>query len=113
MQSKLSIDSHYVHNIYEVVIMRRSMKEISSKEAREQMADILNRVAYGGKRYMLTRHGTGVAVIISLEEWEAIEKFLQKMEDEEDVQDAEEAMERIKKGETTISHKKLKKKLGL
>jgi hypothetical protein len=54
-----------------------------------------------------------MAVIISLEEWKAYEAFLQKQEDEEDIRDADLAMEQIAKGKKTISHKKMKKNIGL
>lgn len=87
------------------------MKRISAREAREHMALILNHVAFGDRRYTLTRHGKDVAVIISTEEWENIERLLQKLEDEEDIRDADTAMERIKKGEPTISHEDLKRKI--
>lgn len=88
------------------------MEKVSAREARDHMAFILNHVAYGGKRYTLTRHGQGVAVLISLEEWKSMERFLQKIEDEEDINDADAAMERIKKGEKTFTHAELKRKLG-
>lgn len=93
--------------------MEHAMEEISSKQARDHMAEILNHVVYQGKHYTLTRHGKGVAVIISLEEWKSVERLLEKLEDEEDIRDADAAMERIKKGEKTISHKQLKRDLGL
>jgi prevent-host-death family protein len=93
--------------------MEHSMEKVSAREVRDHMASILNHVAYGGKRYTLTRHGQGVAVIISLEEWKAVERLLQKLEDEEDIRDADAAIERIKKGEKTLSHEELKRELGL
>lgn len=93
--------------------MEHNMEEVSAKEARDHMASILNHVAFGKKRFTLTRHGQGVAVIISLEEWKSIERLLHKLEDEEDIQEADEAMERIRKGEATISHEDLKRELGL
>lgn len=93
--------------------MEHTMEEVSARDARDHMASILNHVAFGGKRYTLTRHGNGIAVIISIEEWKAVERLLQKLEDEEDIRDADAAMERIKKGEATISHKELKRELGL
>ncbi len=92
---------------------KQSMQQVSAREARDHMASILNHVAFGGKRYTLTRHGQGVAVIISLEEWERAEHLLQKLEDEEDIRDADAVMKRIKKGEATLSHEELKKELGL
>lgn len=89
------------------------MEEVSSKKAREHMAEILNQVVYTGKHYTLTRHGKAVAVIISFEEWKAYERWLEKLEDEEDIRDADAAMEQIKKGEKTTSHRQMKKDLGL
>lgn len=91
--------------------MEHPMEEVSAREARDHMASILNHVAFGGKRYTLTRHGNGIAVIISMEEWQTLELLLQKQEDEEDIRDADAAMERVKKDEATISHKKLKRDL--
>lgn len=89
------------------------MEEISARDARDHLAEILNHVAFGKKHYTLTRHGKGVAVIISIDEWKAAERMLQILEDEEDIRDADAAMDRIKKGEKTISHKDLKRDLGL
>lgn len=88
------------------------METISCKEARDHMAEVVNRVAYGHKRYALTRHGNEVAVLISFDEWQAIEKILQKLEDEEDIRDAEAAMERIKK-DGGVPIEEVKKELGL
>ncbi len=92
---------------------KQEMEEVSAREIRDHMASVLNHIAYGGKRYMLTRHGQGIAVIISLEEWKTVECLLQKLEDEEDIRDADATMERIKKGEKTLSHEELKRELGL
>jgi prevent-host-death family protein len=89
------------------------MKTISSKEAREHLAEILNQVAYGSKKYTLTRHGNGVAVLISLEEWNEIEKLLEQREDAEDIRDADLAYKSYSKKKDAIPLKKVKKKLGL
>lgn len=93
--------------------MERAMKRISSKEARENMSDIINDVSFKGNHYVLTRNGKGMAVIISLEEWKVVEQILQNLEDQEDIQDADKAMDRINKGGKTISHKEMKKILEL
>jgi prevent-host-death family protein len=68
------------------------------------MAEIRNQVTYQGKHYTLTCHGKGVAVIISLEEWKAYKKIIEKLELNQDIKDADAALEKIKKGEKTISH---------
>lgn len=65
------------------------MEKITTKEAKKNLSDLVNKVAYSGERFTLTRHGEGVAVIISLEEWEAIESLLEKIEDVKDIKDAD------------------------
>ena len=88
------------------------MESISAKKARDQLSDVLNKVAYTGERFTLTRHGQGVAVLISLKEWEQVKKILELIEDEQDLADAKEALaEAEEKG--TISLEQLKKELDL
>jgi len=58
------------------------MEEVPARKARDKMASLLNHVAFGKKRYMLTRHGKGIAVIISVEDWKSIESTLQKFPQE-------------------------------
>jgi prevent-host-death family protein len=41
------------------------MAELSITEARETLAEIVNRVAYQGERVVLHRHGKAVAALIS------------------------------------------------
>ena len=93
--------------------MYHTGKEISVGEARDHMSSILNHVAFGGERYTLTRHGREIAVILSIKEWRAIEQLLQKLEDEEDIRDAEAALERVRQGEPIIPFEEVKRKLGL
>lgn len=88
------------------------MKSISTKKARDHISDVINKVVYSGERFTLTRHGKGVAVLISLEEWEAIQHLLEKIEDDEDIQDADVAYASyLKEGGVPLS--KIKKELGL
>ena len=93
--------------------MASAMEEISSKDARDNMSDILNRVAYQGAHFLLTRHGKGEAVIIPFEEWDLLDRLRQELEDKEDIRDSDAAMERIQKGEKTIPLEEMKRKLGL
>jgi prevent-host-death family protein len=39
---------------------------VSVTDAREQLADLVNRVAYTGERVTLTRHGRPMAVLVSV-----------------------------------------------
>ncbi len=58
--------------------------EISVKEIRDNLADALNRVAYGGERIVLLRRGKGVAALVSMEEL----KLLEDLEDQRDLRQA-------------------------
>ncbi|MDX1495066.1 MAG: type II toxin-antitoxin system Phd/YefM family antitoxin [Longimicrobiales bacterium] len=42
------------------------MKEISTADTRKHMAELLNRAAYGGERFVVTRHGKELAAIVPL-----------------------------------------------
>ncbi len=88
------------------------MQNISCKEVRDHMADVINQVAFKSKKFTLTRHGSAVAVLVSLEEWNALKKMIEQKEDKEDVRDAEIAMKKHSK-KRGISLKAMKKKLGL
>ena len=44
------------------------MKEITTAEARKQLAELLNRAAYGKERFVVTRHGKGLVAIVPLED---------------------------------------------
>ena len=92
--------------------MHKKMENISCKEVRENMSDVINQVAFKSKRYTLTRHGNGVAVLLSLEEWNQIEKLIEEKEDEEDIRDADIALKKHSK-KRGIPLKTMKKKLGL
>jgi len=88
------------------------MENISCKEVRDHMSEVINQVAFKSKKYTLTRHGSAVAVLLSLEEWNAIEKLLEQKEDKEDVRDADIALQKHSK-KRGISLKAMKKKLGI
>jgi prevent-host-death family protein len=51
---------------------------ISITEIRDNLADALNRVAYGGERVILQRRGKGVAALVSLEELALLEELENK-----------------------------------
>lgn len=48
--------------------------EIGADEARQALGGLMNRVAAGGERVVLTRHGAGVVAIVSMEDLNALEK---------------------------------------
>lgn len=50
-------------------------KEVSTRELREQLSDVLGRAKYAGERTGVTRNGKLAAVIISVEDYEALEAY--------------------------------------
>lgn len=80
-------------------------KKLSTSEARQEFADIVNRAAYGGERVILHRHKKPVAAVIPIEDLELIER----MEDEIDIAAARKALK--EKGRIQLN--KLKADLAL
>ena len=79
--------------------------EISITEARDKLADALNRVAYGGERVVLQRRGKGVAAIVSLDDL----ALLEELEDQADIRAAKKALK--EKGGITLDE--YRKKHGI
>jgi prevent-host-death family protein len=79
--------------------------ELSISTIRDNLADALNRVAYGGERVVLQRRGKGVAALVSLEDL----AILEELENQADIKAARKA--RKEKGGITLNE--YKKKHGL
>jgi prevent-host-death family protein len=45
-----------------------SMKQVTTAQARKHMAELVNRAAYGGERFVVTRHGKELVAIVPLQE---------------------------------------------
>jgi prevent-host-death family protein len=81
---------------------------INSTNARENIAEILNRVAYAKDRVRVTRRGKEVAAVVPIEDLELIER----LEDEIDIREAKKALADARK-HGTIPWNTVKKELGL
>ena len=64
------------------------MTTMSIAEARNNLADAINRVSYGGERIVFARRGKPVAALVSAEDL----ALLQRMEDTEDTRAARKAL---------------------
>ncbi|MGB3225285.1 MAG: type II toxin-antitoxin system Phd/YefM family antitoxin [Desulforhopalus sp.] len=64
-------------------------KTITTADARKNFADLVNTVAYGKEPVVLTRRGQEIAALISIEEFQ----LLQRIEDHIDIEDAKKALE--------------------
>lgn len=81
---------------------------LNSTDARERLADVLNRVAYAGDRVRITRRGKVVAAVVPIGDLEMIER----LENELDVREAEKSLrEARKKGTTALDI--VREELGL
>jgi prevent-host-death family protein len=77
-------------------------------EARSELTDIVNHVAFGHDRYILTRNGKELAAIVSIEDLQ----MLEELEDKLDVETARRIDKDIKK-HGTVKWKDAKRELGL
>lgn len=57
------------------------MDKVTVMQARAQMAEVVNRVAFAGERIVLERHGKDVAALVSIDDL----RLLERLEDELDV----------------------------
>lgn len=68
--------------------------KISFLDVRKKLAETINRVSYQGERAVVTRHGKGVAALVSMEDL----ALLEKLEEEADALAARKALAAIKSG---------------
>jgi prevent-host-death family protein len=76
--------------------------------ARDDLSEVVNRVAYGKERICLTRHGKDVACVVSVEE----AKLLDLIEDRLDLSDVLEALKELRE-QGAVSWDDLKAELGV
>jgi prevent-host-death family protein len=81
---------------------------VTTAEAREKLADLINRAAYAKERLVLTRRGKEVAAMVPIEDLE----LLEELEDLIDLRDARAAL-REAKTEGTVSWEDVKRAAGL
>ena len=77
-------------------------------EARSELTEIVNHVAFGNDRYILTRNGKELAAIVSIADL----KMLEELEDKSDIEVARRVDKDIKK-HGTVKWADAKKGLGL
>ena len=84
------------------------MSTLKSTEARDNLAEVLNRVAYAKDRVRITRRGRDIAAVVPIEDLELIERI----ENEIDIREAKKA---LREAEThgTIPLADLKRELGI
>ena len=88
------------------------MVTVSSEKVRDALGELINRVAYGGERVMVTRRGKNIVGIISAEDLELLEAVVDAIEDHVDTPLVRERMAEIERGEF-VTLEQLKSELGL
>jgi len=91
---------------HETMIQRA--KTISTAEARQKLADLINRAAYGKERQILTRRGKEVAALVPVEDLE----LLEEIEDLMDLREARAALAEAKE-EGTVPWAEVKTSAGV
>ncbi len=71
--------SYVVYNCT-IPLKRTPMSRIPTSEARMQVAELVNKVAFGGERITLHRHGKDVAAIVPVEDLHLLEALENKMD---------------------------------
>ena len=89
------------------------MVTVTSEEVRDGLGELINRVAYGGERVMVTRRGKPVAALVSLEDLEFMEKVLDALEDEIDLPIVKERLAEFERTGEAVPWEQVKAKLGL
>ncbi|MEU9167987.1 type II toxin-antitoxin system Phd/YefM family antitoxin [Streptomyces sp. NPDC048420] len=56
--------------------------EIPVTQARAELADLINRVVYGGERVVVTRHGKPLVALVSAADLERLEELQEPVEDQ-------------------------------
>jgi prevent-host-death family protein len=80
-------------------------EDVSARDARKNLADLVNRVAYGKERFIVTRHGKGVAALVPLSDVSLLERLRRLLSRKE----VKTALEKTQ----TVSWSELKKDLEL
>lgn len=81
------------------------MTSLPVSKARQELAELINRVAYKGERIVIERHGKDVAALVPTEDLQVLES----LEDRIDLEDARKAL----KEKGAIPWEKVKADLGL
>ncbi len=63
-----------VHNVYNID-MATFTNTVSTRELRGDLSDVLSRAKYGNERIGITRNGKLTAVLVSVEDLEALEAY--------------------------------------
>lgn len=76
------------------------MTTVTSEQVRDQLGEIINRVAYGHERMIVTRHGKKIAALVPIEDMDLLEQMLDALEDQLDIPIIKERLAEAERGDT-------------
>lgn len=88
------------------------MTTITVTQAREHLADLLNKAHYTGEWIIVEKHGKKLAAIISIHDLELLDSLIEQKEDEIDRAVVEKELSKKRKSKT-VPWDTLKKELDL
>jgi len=106
--SRVAAEHQFGARVVAYLLYTTYMSERRISEARESFSTTVNRVAFGGERVVLTRHGRRVAAVVPIEDLE----LLESLEDRRDLDDVRAALADPTNQER-IAWEDLKGQLGL
>jgi prevent-host-death family protein len=86
-----------------------SAKKLSTSEARQQFAELINRTAYKGERFVVHRRKKPVAAVIPIEEYDLLEKIIEERENALDIR----MLRKARKEKGRIPWRQVKRELGM
>ncbi len=78
------------------------LRSITASEARDEFAEVINRVAYGRERIVIRRREKELAAVIPMEDLRLLERLVEQEEDRIDAEEAEKIMAAIERGEEEV-----------
>jgi prevent-host-death family protein len=78
------------------------LRSITASEARDEFAEVINRVAYGGERVVIRRREKELAAVIPMEDLRLLERLIEQEEDRIDAEEADKIMATIEGGEEEV-----------
>lgn len=87
------------------------LRSITASGAREEFAEVINRVAYGGERVVIRRREKELAAVIPMEDLRLLERLIEQEEDRLDAEEARKAL--ADPGDGAVPWEEAKKELEL
>lgn len=87
------------------------LRSITASEARDEFAEIINRVAYGGERIVIRRREKELAAVIPMEDLRLLERLIEQEEDRLDAEAARKAL--ADPDDETVPWEEARKEIGL